>query len=278
MTTDRVDSLNGLTVCRSASGIGAEIGELDLRDPLTDALHQRILRLLGRHKVLFFRGQQLDTGQHVGFARQLGRILRFDSVVPANPQHPEVHDVSGSTVGWHVDASARIDPPVATMLRAVQLPPTGGDTVWADGVAAYDGLPGEWKRRLEGLCAIHTGPEDRRIVAHPVVLVHPQTGRRHLYLNLAPWVDTRILGLPAAESKTLVDKLARHYLRPEHQMRFRWRPGDVVLWDNRVTQHTGTNDYGDAARRMERICIAQFWPAAQATARSAPGVKSLSDG
>ncbi|MEZ0366152.1 TauD/TfdA dioxygenase family protein [Mycobacterium sp. pUA109] len=248
-----------LTVTPVAAVIGAEIGGVDLRAAVTDALRDRLRQLLGCHRVLFFRDQHLSTAQQIAFAEAFGPILDFRSVVPADPHHPGVHDVDGSTVGWHLDASGLIEPPVATVLHAVEIPPRGGDTIWANGVAAYQGLPGELKQRLTGLYATHTGPGQCPIVAHPLVLIHPDTGERYLYLNLAPWVDSRILGMDTAESAALVDRLREHYLQPGYQVRFRWSAGTVVIWDNRVAQHTGIQDYGEGVRRrLKRICIARF--------------------
>jgi alpha-ketoglutarate-dependent taurine dioxygenase len=239
--------------------VGAEICGLHLGAPLTSDFRDELRRLLRHHRVLFFRGQQLSTPQLIAFAEAFGPALVFCSVVPADPQHREVHDVDGSTVGWHLDASGLIEPPVATVLRAVEIPPTGGDTIWADGVAAYNGLPSGLKKRLEGLCATHTTPGRHPIVAHPLAPVHPDTNERYLYINLAPWVDTRVLGMGAAESEALVAELAQEYLRPDYQVRFRWSAGAVAMWDNRVLQHTGIRDYGDdICRRLERICIARF--------------------
>lgn len=244
----------GLTVDPSTSPIGAEIGGVDLAAPLTCGLRDELHRLLCRHRVLFFRDQHLTTLQHIAFAEFFGPILTFRSVVPADPQHPEVHDVDGSTVGWHLDASGMIEPAVATVLNAVQIPARGGDTIWSDGVAAYRGLPEELKTRLEGMCATHTAPGDRPLVAHPVAPIHPATGQRYLYINLAPWIETRILGISPEDSAALVSELSNQYLRSEYQVRFRWSAGTIAMWDNRVAQHYGD----DVPRRLKRICIARF--------------------
>jgi alpha-ketoglutarate-dependent taurine dioxygenase len=249
----------GLTVNPSTPGFGAEIGGVDLSIAPTRELRDALYRLLCCRRVLFFRDQHLSTQQQISFAEVFGPILTFRSVVPADPHHPEVHHVDGSTVGWHIDASGRIDPPVATVLSAVETPASGGDTIWADGVAAYRGLPGELKRRLEGTCATHTAPADHPLVAHPVAPIYPVTGERYLYINLAPWVDTRILGMSADDSKALVGELRDRYLQPKYQLRFCWSTGTTAIWDNRVVQHTGIRDYGEGVRRrLTRICIARF--------------------
>jgi taurine dioxygenase len=250
----------GFTVTPNDAVIGAEISGMDLREPLSAEGRTEIRALLGEHKVLFWRDQELSTEEHVGFVRELGPILEFSSVVDDAPELPGVHKVSGSTVGWHIDASGGVDPPVATVLRAVDVPPTGGDTIWASGVAAYEGLPDELKTRLDGLYVSH-GPEpktERPLVCHPLVRTHPDTGERLLYLNPAEWNFSAVLGLDRAEGDELIAAVTDEYLRPENQVRFQWRPGSVAMWDNRAVVHTGVHDYGDYPRRLVRICLARF--------------------
>jgi alpha-ketoglutarate-dependent taurine dioxygenase len=249
-----------LTVTASTAVIGAEISGVDLRNPMTRQLRDALHRLLCRYRVLFFRDQHLSTQQHITFAETFGPILIFPNTAPNDdPRYPGVRDVNGSTVGWHLDASGQIEPPVATVLSAVEIPATGGDTIWADGLAAYNGLPAELKKRLQGLCAIHTDPDRRPIVAHPLAPIHRYTGQRYLFINLASWIDTKILGMSAADSAALVSELRKQYLRPEYQLRFQWSTGAVAMWDNRATQHTGIRDYPEEVRRrLKRICIARF--------------------
>lgn len=250
--------------------LGAEIRDMDLRQPLTPARRDEVRALLGHHQVLFWRDQQLTTEQQVAFVRSFGPVLDFTSVVDDHPELPGVHKVTGSTVGWHIDASAQLRPPVATVLRAVTVPAAGGDTIWASGVGAYAALPDEVKQRLEGLYATHgslrhfTPGYEEPLVSHPLVRVHPETGEKALYLNLAEWQRTVVVGLSRQESDELVALLREEYLRPEHQVRFHWTPGAVAMWDNRVVQHTGVHDYGDAPRELTRICLARFEPAAAA--------------
>ncbi len=253
----------GLTVTPSTPVIGAEISGLDLRVPLTPALRDELHRLLLRHRVLFFRDQRLSTTQHLSFAEAFGPILIFSGIADPDPDHPGVHEVCGSTVGWHIDASSMLAPPVATVLRAIDIPPTGGDTLWASAVAAYNALPQQLKQHLHGKYATHSGGHrdpgtDRPLVAHPLLRSHPETGERFLYINLAPWEQTHIIGLNIQDSAALVKRLTEEYLRPEHLVRFRWSPGAVAMWDNRAVQHTGTHDYGNHPRRMARICLARF--------------------
>lgn len=256
----------GLTVTPSTPVIGAEISGVDLHDPLASGLRDEFHRLLLRHRVLFWRDQHLSTQEQMAFAEAFGPILVFSSVVPPDPVHPGVHEVHGSTVGWHIDASSMLEPPVATVLQAVEVPPAGGDTIWASGVAAYEGLPAQLKTQLNDKYVTHTGAQwvrgtdhpDGPLVAHPLVRTHPETGERHLYLNLAPWVEALVLGMSAQDSAALIERLRQEYLRPQYQVRFHWSPGTVAMWDNRVVQHTGIHDYGDSPRRMTRICLANF--------------------
>lgn len=254
-------SSHGLTVTPLTPVIGAHISGVDLRVPLTPGLRDEFHRLLLRHQVLFWRDQHLSTEQQVAFAETFGPILVFSSVTDPDPALPGVHQVQGSTVGWHIDASGRLHPPVATVLRAIDVPPAGGDTIWASGVAAYHRLSDELKAQIEGKYITHGAPEsDRPVVAHPLVRTHPETGERLLYINLAPWFQPLILGLSAHDSADLVKRLTEEYLRPEYQVRFHWSSGAIAMWDNRVVQHTGTHDYGDYPRRMKRICLASFHP------------------
>lgn len=255
-----------MTVTPLTPVIGAQISGVDLGEPLAPELRDEFHRLLLRHRVLFWRDQHLSTDEQVAFAEAFGPILVFSSVTDPDSVRPGVHQVQGSTVGWHIDASGTLEPPVATVLRAITVPLVGGDTIWASGIAAYEGLPEELKAQLEDKYVTHTGAQwvrgtdrpDRPLVAHPLVRTHPETGERHLYLNLAPWVEALILGVSTQESAALVERLRQEYLRPEYQVRFHWSPGAMAMWDNRVVQHTGTHDYGDFPRRMKRICLASF--------------------
>lgn len=254
---------NALSVTPLTAGIGAEIGGVDLREPLTVELRDKLRSLLFRHRVVFWRDQQLDAEGQIALAEAFGRILVFRSVVDVDPLHPGVHQVRGSTTGWHVDASSLAEPPVATMLRAIDVPESGGDTLWADGVAVYQGLSDELKARLEGHYLTHGLPQhaedpdfDRPMVAHRIVRTHPWTGERHLYLNNS--LHTTVVGMSREESDRLVETLRAEYLRPEYQVRFHWTPGTVTMWDNRVVQHTGIHDYGDYPRHLMRICLADF--------------------
>ncbi|WAP59964.1 TauD/TfdA dioxygenase family protein [Streptomyces sp. S465] len=254
--------------------IGAEIRGLDLSRPLEPALREEINRALLEWKVLFFRGQHLTPEQQRGFARHWGEletnpllaagssadVVRFDKGAGATPTFENV---------WHTDVTFRTRPALGAVLQLREVPPVGGDTLWADMAAAYDNLPAEVKDRIDGATAVHDfipgfarfyGPERLAPfqemfppVEHPVVRTHPETGRRMLFVNTS--FTTRITGMERAESDRLLSFLCRQAHVPEYQVRFHWQPGDVAFWDNRATQHYAANDYAPHRRVAERVAI-----------------------
>ncbi len=264
-TTIEALSESRLTVTPSTPAIGAEVSGVDLREPLTPDLRDEFRRLLLRHRVLFLRGQQIDTEDHIAFAKNFGRIMIFPTVLDAHPVHPGVHLVRPRrrATGWHVDASGLFAPPVANVLRAINIPPVGGDTIWANGVAVYEGLPDELKETLKGLHVTHDLTQhfhergiEHPLISHRLVRTHPHTGEKHLFINLA--VSPSVIGISPEASEKLIAKLTEEYTRPEYQVRFRWSPGAIAVWDNRVVQHYAVRDYGDFPRHLERILLADF--------------------
>lgn len=253
--------------------IGAGVRGVDLAESLDAAVLAELKRALLEWKVLFFRDQQLTAARHAEVARHWGE----PEIHPFLPKAeiPEVvrlaHDESTPGVEniWHSDVSFSTTPPLGSMLRAVEVPPVGGDTLWADMAAAYDGLPDAMKELIEGRTATHdfvrsfgqllsAGQlEDARAkhppVRHPVVRTHPETGRRLLYVNRV--FTDRIDGLPEAESAELLELLYEQARHPEYQCRFHWEPGSVAFWDNRITQHYAVSDYFPAPRVMERVTL-----------------------
>jgi taurine dioxygenase len=226
------------------------------------------------YKVLFFRDQQVTSAQHVAFARRFGD-LEVHPFIPGNGEHPELvrfaksADVGGYENGWHSDVSWRAVPSMAAVLHAVAVPPTGGDTLFADMCAAYDGLPDDTKARIGDLVAVHDHvssfghqvPPERREeiraqyppVEHPVVRTHPETGRQLLYVNR--FFTSHIVGLDPEESRALIEELSRRAEIVEYQCRFQWTPDAVVMWDNRSVQHYACSDYWPSVRVMERASI-----------------------
>ncbi|MFE2446884.1 TauD/TfdA dioxygenase family protein [Stenotrophomonas sp. NPDC087984] len=254
--------------------IGAEIRGLDLSRPLEPALREELNRALLEWKVLFFRGQHLTPERQRGFARHWGEletnpllaagtsedVVRFDKGSGATPTFENV---------WHTDVTFRTRPALGAVLQLREVPPVGGDTLWADMAAAYDNLPAEVKDRIDGATAVHDfipgfarfyGPERLAPfqemfppVEHPVVRTHPETGRRMLFVNTS--FTTRITGMERAESDRLLSFLCRQAHVPEYQVRFHWQPGDIAFWDNRATQHYAVNDYAPHRRVAERVAI-----------------------
>ncbi|MFZ3572690.1 TauD/TfdA dioxygenase family protein [Streptomyces sp. BH097] len=255
--------------------IGAEIRGLDLSRPLSPELREELNRALLEWKVLFFRAQHLTSESQRDFARNWGEletnpllergdsedVVRFDKGAGGVPSYENV---------WHTDVTFRERPALGAVLQLREVPPFGGDTMWADMAAAYDNLSDEVKARIEGAEAEHDflpgfrrfyGPERLAQwqesfppVTHPVVRRHPETGRRMLFVNTS--FTTRILGMERAESDRLLRLLYQQAHVPEFQVRFHWQPGDIAFWDNRATQHYAVADYGDARRVAERVAIA----------------------
>ena len=274
-----------LTIRPLQPTIGAEIGGVDLRYPLSDVTRDQIKAAILEYKVVFFRDQELDRDQHAAFARQFGPLYTHPSVSkPDAGQAPAVHRISavearahekaagdrdqaaaragaGNWDPYHSDTSWRLVPTWGAVLRAVTLPEVGGDTLWVDAGLAYDALPDDVKQRLDGLYVTHdyraalsSSGHDYPIVAHPVVRTHRETGRKILWVNFSqhPW----IVGLDGAESRELLSIAHDQYRKPEFQVRFSWRPGSIAFWDNRAAVHYAVRNYGDFPRLLERILIA----------------------
>lgn len=277
--------LDGLTwrhfdVERLSATIGAVVEGVDLGAELTEPVVAELRQALLDYKVLFFREQPLSPAQHVAFARRFGELEQHP-FIPANPEHPELvrfaksADVGGYENVWHSDVSWREVPSMGAVLRAVDVPPTGGDTLFSDMYAAYDGLDDATRERIDEMVAVHDFlssfgmqvPEDKMAetralypqVAHPVVRTHAETGRWLLYVNRI-FVD-HIAGLDAGESDALLDVLCRQADIVEHQCRWRWEPDDVAFWDNRAVQHYACSDYWPSVRVMERASIIGERPA-----------------
>jgi taurine dioxygenase len=261
--------------------VGAEIAGVDLREPLADEVFAEIRRAFGEHGVVFFRDQHLTPEQHVGFAERFAPIdiNRFFAAVPGYPmiaevrKEPEQQRNIGN--GWHTDHSYDEVPALGSMLYAREVPKTGGDTLFAGMYAAYDALSDGLKATLAGLSACHSsrhvfGPEAyarrgdlagrignpelaTQDAVHPVVIRHPQTGRRALYVN--PGFTLRFEGWTEEESRPLLDYLYQQAIRPELTCRFHWREGSLALWDNRSTWHFALNDYHGERRLLHRITI-----------------------
>jgi taurine dioxygenase len=265
-------------VQRLGASLGAEIHGVDLKAPMDDDAFAAFEAALVEHKVLVVRDQFLTTEQHVAFSRRFGEL----EVHPMRPQgqFPEILVLDNhkdnpvlSTDVWHSDTTFRKNPTKYTILRCEIMPELGGDTLWANMEAAYEGLSDTFRAMVTGLRAVHdfqnfrvlfqNTEEDRAKLhrmedmfpnpSHPVVRTHPVSGRKSIYVN--PQFTLRIEGLEAAESRALLEVLFSQARVPEYQFRLRWAPGTIVFWDNRSTQHYAANDYYPQRRRMERTAV-----------------------
>lgn len=260
--------------------IGAEIRGVDLRKPLADAAFDQVRRALVRYEVIVLRDQDIMLEDQIAFAQRFGAL----SVHPFSPNRADKPEVitfdynadnpPALTDCWHSDETFRLAPPMATMLRAKEMPAVGGDTVFCSMTAAYRGLSERMKQYVHGLEALHDfkpfrtlfgdSAEDRRKIRdmedrfpnpwHPVVRVHPESGRRVLYVN--PQFCVRLRGLKDLESSTLLQFLYAQAQIPEYQLRVKWQPNTIVMWDNRSTQHYAPHDYYPQRRFMDRVTIA----------------------
>ncbi|MFI4975670.1 MAG: TauD/TfdA dioxygenase family protein [Caulobacterales bacterium] len=267
-----------LTLAPLTPSIGAEVAGVDLGEPQDATTIAGLRRALLDWKVLFFRDQDITTEQHLAFARNFGE-LEVHPFAPSKPGYPEVlaithdRDHPGRENTWHSDVTWREAPSLGSILRAVEIPPVGGDTLFADMYAAYEGLDDELKTTVEGRFALHDfapfraglrrqGKSEAEIeefntaypaVEHPVVRTHPESGRRGLYVNAA--FTQHIVGMDRAESDALLKRLYAQASIPEYQCRFRWQPNSIAFWDNRASQHYAASDYWPAVRRVERVTI-----------------------
>ncbi|MEW2505261.1 TauD/TfdA family dioxygenase [Amycolatopsis sp. NPDC047767] len=253
--------------------IGAEIEGVDLGASLTPRVREELNRALLEWKVLFFREQKMTSEQQRVFASHWG-ALETNPFIPQGDNDEVVRftrtaGMPGYENIWHTDVTWRPAPALGSVLRLVEVPPIGGDTMWADMAAAYDNLPADVRERIDGLTAVHdfvpgferfTDPDllaahqDRfPPVEHPIVRVHPETGRRTLFVNQA--FTTHVVGLDKPESDRLLRSLFLQAHTPEYQVRFRWTRDAVAFWDNRATQHYAVNDYHPHNRVAERVAI-----------------------
>ncbi len=280
MTSTSTSSASGFTLRRIGGNIGAEIGGLDLRQPLPEAQFQALHAAFVRHEVLVFRNQDITLDQQMDFARRFGAL----SIHPFSPNLDAQREVivldysadnpPALTDQWHADETFRSAPPAATVLRANIVPEHGGDTLFASMTAAYTGLSDRMKQYIHGLEARHdfkpwrplfTSSEAHQASlrklerefpnpSHPVVRVHPVSGRR--VLNVNAQFTVAINGLKADESAMVLQYLYNRAQTPEFQMRVHWEPHTVVMWDNRSTQHYAPHDYYPQRRSMARVTVA----------------------
>jgi taurine dioxygenase len=271
-------------VHRIAGALGAEIHGIDLAAGLTESQAAEVRQVLLQHQVIFLRDQVLEPGQFLRFARAMGKPIEYPFVkgLDGFPEIIEVkkleHERSNFGGIWHSDTTYLQQPPMGSMLLAREVPPFGGDTLFASQTLAYESLSQGMRQLLDPLVAINSSAkadvsktrEDRiasdgRAEArqdyeseHPVVRTHPETGRKALFVNIAHTV--RFRGMTEEESAPLLHFLYQHQVKPEFTCRFSWRPGSLAFWDNRCVQHNPVNDYHGYKRLMHRITLAGDTP------------------
>jgi taurine dioxygenase len=277
-------AMNNVTVPfvvrRMAGAIGAEIGGVKLRPDLPDAIIAELRRLWLEHLVLFFRNQELTPRELAAVARRFGEVVHYPFLkgLDEAPEVIRVAKLEHETVNfgglWHTDTAYLAEPPMATMLIAREVPPHGGDTLFASLYAAYDALTDGMKQMLAPLRALNSSckaeknrtREDRAAneppqvleAEHPVVRTHPETGRKALYVNSGHTL--RFVGMTEAESTPLLEYLFAHQVRPEFTCRFHWEHRSIAFWDNRCALHNPINDYHGFRRIMHRVTVAGDTP------------------
>ena len=278
-----------LDVTPLSGSIGAVIRGLDLRD-VDEATVAAIRRVWLDRKVVFFPGQDLDPGSHQEFASRFGELTEGHPVIPGVDGSPNLFEIDYSKprdlyanygdvttrnqgLDWHTDVTFVKRPPMGSILRAVVVPPAGGDTLFADQRAAFEDLSPAFRDFLFGLSAVHDGSaqfaaalqlagegrwEGEAVptlepVVHPVVRTHPETGARSLFVN--PGFTSHIVELERSESNALLAFLYAQSVRPEYTVRYHWGAGDVGFWDNRSTQHSVVGDFGSQHRVIQRVTL-----------------------
>jgi len=266
-----------ITVRPLTSSIGAEIDGVDLSRSLAGETVAEIRQALLDHLVIFFREQTLTPSQQLEFATQFGEPIEYPFVEPL-PDTPFIvpivkleHETLNFGGSWHSDTVYLETPPLGTVLYARQVPPVGGDTLFANQYLAFDSLSAGMKELLNGLTGIHRSDkldatrkviqnalgepdENTRMSQHPVVRTHPETGRKALYLNVSH--TTSFKGMTETESAPILAYLFQQQIRPEFCCRFRWQAGSLAFWDNRCSLHYPVNDYHGHRREMHRITLA----------------------
>jgi taurine dioxygenase len=282
MADPAIHSAQKLVTHKIAGALGAEISGVDLAGPLDDQVFAGIHAALLEHLVIFFRDQQLTPEQHIAFGRRFGE-LHVHPYIPNLEGYPEIIKLKSADDGpgemayqsntWHTDLTYSAEPPMASILYGVVVPEAGGDTMWNNLYAAYEGLSPKLRAFVDDLTAVHNivtsmpvnfmeqnwAPDQlKRLqeitppVEHPVVRTHPETGRRCLFVNRN--FTSHIKELSRFESDALLRLLYEHIEQPEHVVRFHWREGSLAMWDNRCTQHYALTDYR-SLRVMHRVTV-----------------------
>lgn len=268
----------GFKLVHLSPGIGTEVHGIDIGGHLDDHTIEYLANLLVDRKVIFFRDQNITVEQHVEFGRRFGKV-EVHPFISNMADHPEVVCLNNDRENppyiniWHSDVTWRQEPSLGSILRAREVPEVGGDTLFANMEAAYDGLDDETKQQIDGLFAVHDnenflngmrmkGASEDEIqqkreefppATHPVVRTHPVSKKKSIYVNKI--FTRKIEGMDETSSQQLLDKLFRSAWVPDYQCRFKWRKNSFTFWDNRAVQHYATADYWPAVRRMERVTV-----------------------
>ena len=264
-----------ITVTKIAGALGAEIGGVDLSRTLHPDTIAAIRQALLDNLVIFFRDEQLTSEQYLNFAQAFGTPVEYPLVkgIDGFPYITEVIKRETDTANfggiWHSDTTYLDEPPMGSLLHALQVPPYGGDTLFANQYLAYETLSDTMRGILDGLTGVSTsvkadvsktredmvqgGQSHNYAAEHPVVRTHPETGRKSLYVNVAHTAHFK--GMSEAESAPILEFLFAHQVKPEFTCRFQWRVGSLAFWDNRAAQHNPVNDYHGHRRVMRRITL-----------------------
>jgi alpha-ketoglutarate-dependent taurine dioxygenase len=285
-----VDSQVELAITPLTGTTGAEIRGVSLRQPLTSATVAEIRQALFDYKVIFFPEQHLSTDEHFAFAALFGEITEGHPTSAADHGRWGLNEINYTEIrenyagrqdptrkprlgGWHTDVTFMETPPMGSILNAVAMPERGGDTVFANTEAAYEGLSAPFRSFLDGLVAVHNGEEafgeqirangygewdgerftELHPVEHPVVRTHPETGKRSLFVN--PEFTSHIKGFSRRESDGLLELLYQHMVDQRFLVRYNWKAGDLGFWDNRATMHLVVIDYGTQHRLIQRVTV-----------------------
>ena len=268
-----------MMIKKIAGAVGAELSGIDLRQELNSALVSDIRAAFLEHQVIFFRDQEITPTQFLHFAQSLGKPIEYPFVkgLPNFPTIIEVKKLEHEVVNfggiWHSDTTYLDYPPMGSMLLAKEVPPYGGDTLFANQYLAWETLSETMKHCIAGLIGIsssakadisrtredrlksdgkESAPSEYR-AEHPIVRTHPETGRKALYVNVAH--TTGIVGMSESEGKAILEFLFNHQIKPEFTCRFVWQPNSLAFWDNRCVQHNPVNDYHGFRRVMHRITL-----------------------
>jgi len=278
-----VNTESELTITPVSGALGAEVTGINAAEPLSPDEQQTLQQAFVDHQVLFFRDQQLDPQQHLRFTRIFGEPDKYPFMVGL-PDAPEVIDIiktESDTVNfggsWHSDTSYMPEPALGTVLHAVEVPPHGGDTLFANAEAAYDALSPGMKEMLDSVIGVYDSDHgyggsrkkalgklelmneryddssDSFLSEHPIIRAHPQSGRKSIYVSKGH--TSHFKNMSYEESRPIITYLAEHIIKPEFTCRFRWTPGAIAVWDNRSTQHYAVNDYGGHRRHMRRVTM-----------------------